>query len=49
MLAKFYYEVERACEIFDGRRKMRIEIWWEKLKERDCLENVEIDGRTLLL
>jgi hypothetical protein len=31
------------------RRRKSTEVWWENLKVRDCLANVEIDERTVFL
>jgi hypothetical protein len=43
------YEVDGVCGIFCRRRRMSTEIWWENFKERDCLVNEEIAGRTVFL
>ena len=31
-----------------GRRKIHTEVWWQNLKEQDHLEDLSIDGRTIL-
>jgi len=43
------YEVDGVCCISCRRRRKRTEIWWENLKVRYCLANVEINGRTVFL
>jgi hypothetical protein len=31
-----------------GMREMHSEVWWVNIRERDCLEDIGIDGRIIL-
>jgi hypothetical protein len=38
----------RACSIFGGRAEVCTGFWWGNLRERDNLEDPDIDGRIIL-
>jgi hypothetical protein len=39
-------DVDEACYVL-GRREMQIRFWWGNLKERDNLENPNLDGNII--
>jgi hypothetical protein len=41
-------EMGRACSTNGGRVGMHIGYWWESQKERDRLEDQDVDGWTIL-
>ena len=53
LLTKYYSDAEikedemgGACGTYEGR--LYRAIWWENMRERDCLEDLVINGRVIL-
>jgi hypothetical protein len=41
-------EVGGVCSAYEGREEVHRDFWWLNLRERDHLEDPDIDGNTIL-